>query len=355
LVTSTLGTGRPYPDGGSLGYSAVVSLQPLLSPSNRAVGQVVEWLIWAAIVGNADRTTHVFLPLDDRGVDGIVRRVDDEAMCAVQVKGRTAIRHGHIETVINRHALNDPHVTFVVAYLDPATIRLGDQVYVMHAQTVLELGSNPEGGANPEVAVGLPYPPRADTKFWPYACALAEISTHLFPSAGAPSAVAPIPLAPPIASSPNRAEGEILGHLAELEVMRLLGAPSTLNTFKSFPDLEEAEYLVRHRDTGAIRGVQVKCLIVPDADTQGLVEFSGISFVPSPLTDFVILAWRRDLAAFDDNAWVIPAADLPHLMHTDRDHCFIGLRINSRHESRFDTYRLSRQAIATAIEGRMGN
>lgn len=327
--------------------------QPLLSPSNRAVGQVVEWLVWAVIVGNAERTTHVFLPLDDRGVDGIVRRVDDEAMCAVQVKGRTAIRHGHIEAVINRHALNDPHVTFVVAYLDPATIRLGEHVYVMDAKTVLELGSHPQGGTTPEVAVVLPYPPRPDTKFWTYACAPAEISTHLFPSAGAPSALAPVPLAPPVASSPNRADSEILGHLAELEVMRLLGALPTMNTFKSFPDLEEAEYLVRHRDTGAIRGVQVKCLIVPDADAQGLVEFSGISFVPSPLTDFVILAWRRDRATFDDNAWAIPAADLPHLMNTDRDHCFIGLRINSRYESRFDKYRVSRGAIASAVERRM--
>jgi hypothetical protein len=330
-----------------------VAGQPLLSPSNRAVGQVVEWLIWAAVVGNAERTTHVFLPLDDRGVDGIVRRVDDEAMCAVQVKGRTVIQHGHIEAVINRHSLSDPHVTFVVAYLDPATIRLGETVYVMDAKTVLELGSHPAGGANPEVAVVLPYPSRPDTKFWPYACAVADISTRLFPSAGVPSSVVPAPLAPPVAKSPNRAEGEILGHLAELEVMRLLGASPTLNTFKSFPDLEEAEYLVRHRDTGAIRGVQVKCLIVPDADTQGMVEFSGVSFVPSPLTDFVILVWRRDVDAFDDNAWAIPAVDLPGLMHTNRAHCFIGLRINDTHGSRFDPYRVRHEAMAQTIEQRM--
>jgi hypothetical protein len=92
---------------------------------------------------------------------------------------------------------------------------------------------------------------------------------------------------------------------------------------------------------------------VPDADTQGLVEFSGISFVPSPRTDIVTLAWGRDRAAFDDNAWAIPAADLPHLMHTARNRCFIGLRINSPHESRFDKYRLPRGAIATALKRRM--
>jgi hypothetical protein len=354
LVTSSAGMRRAYRDAAGGGYSAVVVSQPLLVPSNKAVGQVVEWLVWAAAVGHAEHVTHVFLPLDDRGVDGIVRRVADEAMCAVQVKGRTVIEHGHITAVVNRNALDDRHVTFVIAYLDPATVRLGDSLYGMDAGTVLELGSHSPGGANPEVALVLPYPPAPDTRSWPYACSLADLPTRLFPSAGVPEVAPTVPLAPPPARSPHRAEGEILGHLAELEVMRLLGVPPTVNTFKSFPDLEEAEYLVRHRDSGAIRGVQVKCLIVPDAGTEGLVEFSGISFVPSPLTDFVILAWRRDLAAFDDNAWLIPAADIPHLVHTDKAICFIGLRINmTARGSRFNKYRLSREAIAAAIEGHM--
>lgn len=160
--------------------------QPLLSPSNRAVGQVVEWLVWPAIVGHADRTTHVFLPLDDRGVDGIVRRVDDEAMCAVQVKGRAVISNGGIEAVVNRNALDDPRVTFVMAYLDPPTIRLGEDVYVMDAGTVLELGSHSPNRTNPEVGLFLPYPPRPGSKSWPYTCQLNDLSTRLFPSAGVP-------------------------------------------------------------------------------------------------------------------------------------------------------------------------
>ncbi len=328
--------------------------EPSLVPSNKAVGQVVEWLIWAAVVGHSEQITHVFLPLDDRGVDGIVRRVPDEAMCAVQVKGRTIIEHGHITAVVNRHALDDPHVTFVIAYLDPTTVRLGDAVYVMAARTVLRLGSHSPGGVNPEVALGLPYPPRPDTPAWPHACTLPDIASRLFPSAGVPPVARRVPRVPPPAKSRHRAESEILGHLAELEVMRLLGVPPTLNTFKSFPDLEEAEYLVRHRDSGAIRGIQVKCLIVPDSGTEGSVDFSGISFVPSPLTDFVILAWRRDLGAFDDNAWLIPAADIPHLVHVDRAICFIGLRIDvTARGSRFNKYRLPRDAVAAAVERQM--
>lgn len=331
----------------------VVFAQPLLSPSNRAVGQVVEWLVWAAVVGHAERITHVFLPLDDRGVDGIVRRVDDEAMCAVQVKGRAVISDHGIEVNVNRNALDDPHVTFVIAHLDPTTVRLGESVYVMDAGTVLELGSHSPNRTNPEVGLFLPYPPHPGSRSWPYACALSDLSTRLFPSAGVPQAAAPPVQVPAARRSKRRAEGKLLGHLAELEVMRLLGVPAALNTFKSFPDLEETEYLVRHRPTGAIRGVQVKCLIVPDADAEGEIAFRGAAFVPSPITDFAVLAWRRDRAAFDDNAWLIPAADIPHLVRTDWRTSIIELRIGITRGSRYDKYRLPRAAIATAIEQRM--
>jgi hypothetical protein len=330
-----------------------VFTQPLLSPSNRAVGQVVEWLVWAAVVGHAERTTHVFLPLDDRGVDGIVRRVDDEAMCAVQVKGRAVISDGGIEAVVNRNALDDPHVTFVIAHLDPTNVRLGEAVYVMDTSTVLELGSHSPNRTNPEVGLFLPYPPRPRTRSWPFACQLTDLSTRLFPSAGVPRPAVPVAPLPAVKRSERGTEGELLGHLAELEVMRLLGVLAALNTFKSFPDLEETEYLVRHRPTGAIRGVQIKCLIVPNADTQGPVAFHGGSFVPSPTTDFVVLAWRRDRAAFDDNAWLIPAADIPRLTRTDWPTSRIELRIGITRGSRFDKYRLSRDEIAASIEQRM--
>lgn len=162
----------------------------------------------------------------------------------------------------------------------------------MDASTVLELGSHSPNGTNLEGALFLPYPPRP-------------------------------------------------------------GSPAALNRFKSFPDLEETEYLALHRPAGAIRGVQVKCPIVRDADTQGAIAFGGRCFVPSPLTDFVVLARRRDRGAFDNNAWLIPAADIPHLVRTDWPTSHIELRISITRGSRFDEYRLSREAIATTIEQRM--
>jgi hypothetical protein len=42
---------------------------------NVAVGQVTEWLVWSALVVGSSGDLHVFLPLDDRGIDGIVHRI----------------------------------------------------------------------------------------------------------------------------------------------------------------------------------------------------------------------------------------------------------------------------------------
>lgn len=49
---------------------------------------------------------------------------------------------------------------------------------------------------------------------------------------------------------------------------------------------------------------------------------------------------------------MIPAADLPQLVHTDHPHCFIGLRLHSQ-RSRFDKYRIRRDRIAYGVEQRM--
>jgi hypothetical protein len=326
--------------------------------SRRAFGQVIEWLVWCAVVGHSERTTHVFLPLDDRGVDGIVRRVDEEAMCAVQVKGRTSLAYSEIRTVVRRTALDDPNVTFVVALLDPAAIALGETVYVMDADAVLRLGSPSSGPNGAEVELRLPHPPRPESKWAPYACPLRDLATRLLPSAGVASAPpqAPpwgsAPLAQPFIPAPPR-QRELLGHLAELEVMRLLGELPTLNTFKSFPDLEEAEYLIRHRPSGNIRGVQVKCLIVPDADFRGGVDFHGPSFVPSPLTDAVILAWREDLGGFDVPAWIIPAIDIPRFVSTDGYTFRLPLRISAAKPGPFDQYRVERNRIPGLLEHRV--
>jgi hypothetical protein len=48
-----------------------------------SVGQIAEWLVWTQLVATSFGDLHVFLPLKDEGVDGIVHRIstDDYARC----------------------------------------------------------------------------------------------------------------------------------------------------------------------------------------------------------------------------------------------------------------------------------
>ncbi len=69
----------------------------------------------------------------------------------------------------------------------------------------------------------------------PYACTREDLADRLLPAPTAPPLAAPLEAIPP-------GHRDLVGHLAELEVMRLLGEGAELNTFKSFPDIEVAEY-----------------------------------------------------------------------------------------------------------------
>src|SRR5437879_5215508 len=56
-----------------------------------ATGQVAEFKVWAELVRQSIGRLHVFLPLRDVGIDGVLHRLDDGAYIAVQVKGRTSL------------------------------------------------------------------------------------------------------------------------------------------------------------------------------------------------------------------------------------------------------------------------
>ncbi|MFI5313836.1 MAG: hypothetical protein ACHQ06_06740, partial [Candidatus Dormibacteria bacterium] len=80
------------------------------------VGQVVEWLVWANLVAHSRAPVHLFLPLDDRGVDGILRRPVDDVMVPLQVKGRTRQTHGHhLDLEIHEWSLQDQSVRWIIA------------------------------------------------------------------------------------------------------------------------------------------------------------------------------------------------------------------------------------------------
>jgi hypothetical protein len=56
-----------------------------------AAGHVVEFKVWAELVRQSMGGLHMFLPLRDMGIDGVVHRLADGAYLAVQAKGKTSL------------------------------------------------------------------------------------------------------------------------------------------------------------------------------------------------------------------------------------------------------------------------
>src|SRR6202521_4138451 len=59
-----------------------------------ASGQVAEFMVWAELVRQSMGGLHIFLPLRDMGIDGVVHRLSDGAYPPVRAKARRPLRAG---------------------------------------------------------------------------------------------------------------------------------------------------------------------------------------------------------------------------------------------------------------------
>src|SRR2546423_9322566 len=78
-----------------------------------ASGQVFEDRIWALLMEQSRGHLHVFRPLLDRGVDGLLHRLSDGAYFPVQAKGRSSLRKGRVQLLVAADSVADDHVVLV--------------------------------------------------------------------------------------------------------------------------------------------------------------------------------------------------------------------------------------------------
>src|SRR2546423_13909116 len=78
-----------------------------------ASGQVFEDRIWALLMEQSRGHLHVFRPLLDRGVDGLLHRLSDGAYIPVQAKGRSSLRRGRVQLLVAAESMNDDDVGVV--------------------------------------------------------------------------------------------------------------------------------------------------------------------------------------------------------------------------------------------------
>src|ERR1700730_12211322 len=88
-----------------------------------AAGQVAEFMVWAELVRQSMGGLHVFRPLRDLGIDGVLHRLSDGAYIAVQVKARTELTQaGQVHITVTASSLVDDNALVVAVLVD------GDQL-----------------------------------------------------------------------------------------------------------------------------------------------------------------------------------------------------------------------------------
>jgi hypothetical protein len=309
------------------------------------VGQLAEWEVWVELVVRSHGRLHVFLPLLDRGVDGLVHRIDDGSWIPVQVKGRSQLRNGALLLTVAASALVDPKAIIVGGFVEDD--RLGPQVLVIRESDFRRLAGRSENRRGPLFDAHIPLVPGKHTRW----------ARFIFPLDGLAQAV--LAGVKPTAAMPvRRRRGTIaraVGFRGETEVVRRLADCDGLTLFRPFPDLETAEVSVLHEKTRRVLGIQVKTIGVDKRHLHNTVDIDLASFRPSPHVWVVVVAWDRDRKAFRDECLVVPSIDAEGIIPAYRGHLVFPFAPDSGKPTRLDPYRRPLSQLGGIVESKLNS
>ncbi len=295
------------------------------------VGQLVEWEVWVELVVRSEGRLHVFLPMLDRGVDGLVHRLDDERWVPVQVKGRSTLRNGSLQLTIPLGSLVDPDAVVIGAFLDDD--HLGPFVLVITEREFRRVATRSTRLGAPVLSGQVSMVPGRRSRW----------ARHVFPRDQMAEAmlagVMPTIRVPP---APLRRQGRIaraVGFRGEVEVIRRLAEMNELTIYRPFPDLETAEVVVLHERSRRVLGMQVKTVGVDKRHPHDTVDIDMTSFRPSTTTSIVVVAWDRDDAAFCEQCLLIPSLEVGRIAAVTRGHLRFAFNPRPQHAGKLDSYR----------------
>ena len=292
-----------------------------------AAGQVAEFKVWAELVRQSWGGLHVFLPLRDVGIDGVVHRLDDGSFVAVQVKGRMSLTPaGQVHVTLTASSLVDDDALIVATLVDGS--ELGRMVLVVDEASFRRLAVHDlvDGREYLTAAFGMHL--GGESRWAPFLVARELL--------GARFAIPPPPSGRPLApratfpgergreaGSPSPASGEgkvdrrCEGFVGEMEVIRRLALSQSLALFRPFPDLETVEVLVRHMASRRYLGLQVKTSGFDSPSAEERVYFRRSSFRDSPSSFICVLGWDRGGRRFAESCLIIPSADIAGLARVE--------------------------------------
>lgn len=284
--------------------------EPWTRHESLAAGQVFEFRVWAALTEQSRGQLHVFLPLSDRGIDGLVHRLTDGAYIPVQAKGRSIVVNGEVHLVVRANTVADDSIVIVSGLIVDGG--LGPVMMVVPAADFRRLADLSSHLDHPVYGTAFPMHLASASKWKPWLTPPDRLEERFGILPGR-AALAPAEAITPYLSGDR-------GFLGESEVIRRLAEAEDLNLFRPFPDLETAELVVRHRMSGRVIGLQVKTVTVDAAHMPPRVAVAIPSFRPAPTTYFTVLGWLPGEARFDADCLIFPSQKLHEFAREDSGH-----------------------------------
>jgi hypothetical protein len=315
-------------------------------PSGRptSIGQAAEFLVWATLIAQSGGGLHVFLPMLDRGIDAMIHRLADGKYLAVQVKGKTAVRDNEAPIIVyEKHLFTDDQLVIGVV-LDGE--RLGPYALVLDARTFRKKASRIIDRGRASLVADMPIRPIPGHKWSEDLVPLAGLAQRL--GFVAPAALQAIP------PEPVSDEDRVMGFWGEEEVCRRLAMLEDCGLFRPFPDNETAEILVRRLLTGTTIGIQVKTAQLAEPNGRSHVYVHKSSFVATPTTFVIALAWVVPERRFHETCLVIPSEAVPSISaNVGVNYAFHFRPAKGDRSSRLDRYRVPLESLAGSLAGHL--
>jgi hypothetical protein len=307
-----------------------------------AAGQVAEFKVWAELVRQSRGGLHVFLPLRDMGIDGVVHRLRDGGYAAIQVKGRTELTPaGQVHITVTATSLRDDDALVVGVLVDGE--QLGRMALVVPELKFRELAAHDVANGREYLTAAFELHEGGRSRWAPFLVASERLAERF----GCSAELLPEPAAGDVLSLDRGREG----FLGESEVIRRLAEADSLNLFRPFPDLETVEVLARHMKTRRFLGIQVKTAGWDREHVENRVYYRRSSFRAAPSTYVCVLSWNRGEGRFEDGCLLIPSADIAGIGRVDGEWLVLELQPGSVHHRRLEAYRTPVASLGTAVQG----
>jgi hypothetical protein len=307
-----------------------------------AAGQVVEFKVWAELVRQSMGGLHVFLPLRDMGIDGVVHRLADGTYLPLQVKGRTSLTAaGQVHITVTASSLTDDQALVIAALV--GSDQLGPFVLVVDEATFRRLAAHDVVEGREYLTAAFELHSGGDSRWAPYLVPRELLGERL-------GAVAVGEAAAPEVSTGLRVDRGREGFLGEMEVVRRLAEADSLNLFRPFPDLETVEVLCRHVSSHGFLGLQVKTVGWDKDHLENRVYVRRSSFRTSPSTFICVVGWNRDSVLFENDCLFIPSLELADVARVEGEWMMLELVPGAMRHRRTDRYRVSLLSLGQTVE-----